>query len=180
MAQICKTFLIFVEEFIKQMDKDQFIALTEKQENGCWYWTGRLDKQEYGQTKHNNKQISAHRLSWILFRGEIPHPMHVCHHCDTPKCVNPDHLFLGTHRDNMQDALKKGRLKFGGTKGMIFAKIKPLPPELLTPKPLGTKANPISYANIAKIKLLNELRKTRFQIDHDAIKKLRLQKSKEL
>jgi HNH endonuclease len=52
---------------------------------------------------------AAHRISWMLFRGEIPVDAHVLHKCDVTLCVNPDHLFLGTHTDNMQDCVTKGR-----------------------------------------------------------------------
>jgi hypothetical protein len=69
----------------------------------------------------------APRLAWTLLRGEIPVGLSVCHRCDTPLCVNPDHLFLGTQRDNMYDAIAKGRLKMPpvGVRGKNVIKNKP-------------------------------------------------------
>jgi hypothetical protein len=78
----------------------------EKNEStGCWIWTGCRDSKGYGRINHTG----AHRISWALFRGAIPVGLHVLHKCDTPLCVNPEHLFLGTHRDNVADMVKKGR-----------------------------------------------------------------------
>jgi hypothetical protein len=75
---------------------------------GCWLWIGRT-RIGYGRFDIGDKVIYAHRLAWELYRGPIPEGLHVCHDCDTPCCVNPDHLFLGTQKDNMQDKIKKGR-----------------------------------------------------------------------
>jgi hypothetical protein len=75
----------------------------------CWEWYGVKDKRGYGQTGRNDKYIGAHRLSWTLYRGEIPKGMHVLHRCDNPPCVNPDHLFLGTNSENQLDSVSKGR-----------------------------------------------------------------------
>lgn len=76
---------------------------------GCWEWTGYLDKGGYGNLVIDNRQEKVHRVSWALHHGAIPDGMIVCHHCDNPACVRPDHLFLGTHQDNMTDKVNKGR-----------------------------------------------------------------------
>lgn len=76
----------------------------------CWLWTGTERGQNgYGGIKHEGKQWMAHRFSWVMHNGPIPDETLVCHTCDTPKCVNPKHLFLGSHQDNMDDRGAKGR-----------------------------------------------------------------------
>lgn len=79
---------------------------------GCWIWTGACGGDGYGNTTVDGKQIGAHRLSWTAFRGPIPAGIHVLHHCDISSCVNPDHLWLGTHADNMADRSRKGRARW--------------------------------------------------------------------
>lgn len=76
--------------------------------SGCWIWVGQTNGV-YGQLYSRGKVVGAHRLSWMAHRGEIPDGLFVCHHCDVPLCVNPDHLFLGTCRDNAADMVRKGR-----------------------------------------------------------------------
>ena len=80
-------------------------------ECGCWIWMGtqRDEKRGYGQFFMNKKRERAHRASWLLYNGNIPENMLVLHRCDTPACVNPHHLFLGTDRDNVQDCINKKR-----------------------------------------------------------------------
>jgi hypothetical protein len=90
----------------------QFVEV--KGENDCWLWQGSHNGNGYGELSqyalnHTIKPMRAHRLSWEIHNGDIPDGMCVCHHCDTPRCVNPNHLFLGTHKDNMHDASVKGR-----------------------------------------------------------------------
>lgn len=79
--------------------------------SGCWLWTAGASSP-YPQFAIKRRAHGAHRVSWMLYRGEIPKDMHVCHHCDNPYCVNPSHLFLGTAKDNQQDCLRKGRSAF--------------------------------------------------------------------
>lgn len=89
--------------FLKKINKNS--------KNSCWNWKGYINPSGYGEffCSKKNKHIRAHRLSYSLFKGEIPEGMFVCHTCDNPSCVNPDHLWVGTPKDNVQDMIKKGR-----------------------------------------------------------------------
>lgn len=76
----------------------------------CWVWTACIASHGYGDiTVRSHFHSTAHRASWLLHKGDIPDNMFVLHTCDNRKCVNPDHLFLGTHKDNMRDMNEKGR-----------------------------------------------------------------------
>ena len=77
--------------------------------SGCWKWQGAVDSHGYGRTRYNGKLTSAHRAAYEYMHKEIPEGMHVLHRCDNPPCINPAHLFLGTHQDNMDDMAAKGR-----------------------------------------------------------------------
>ena len=78
-------------------------------ETGCWNWTKSTSPDGYGKLKRNGVTMRAHRIFYEHFNGPITDNLHVLHRCDNPLCVNPEHLFLGTRVDNMQDMIEKGR-----------------------------------------------------------------------
>jgi len=82
-------------------------------DKGCWLYQGYLMKSKaghkYGWVWFNKTNMGAHRASWIVHYGDIPDKLFVCHKCDVPNCINPDHLFLGTAKDNVQDMISKSR-----------------------------------------------------------------------
>lgn len=81
--------------------------------DSCWNWTAASCGIGYGMFMLDRIKYKTHRLSYEAYHGEIPGGMHVLHRCDNPRCVNPDHLFLGNHYDNMHDAILKKRTKIG-------------------------------------------------------------------
>jgi hypothetical protein len=98
------------------IDAPRFFPLIEKG-SGCWVWRGRTDRWGYGRfhSRALKRDIAATRFWFYLQTGELlPPTTFVCHHCDNPTCVRPDHLFLGTHQDNMRDMARKGRSYKGG------------------------------------------------------------------
>lgn len=93
---------IFPERFWKKVNV--------KGEDDCWEWTaGRFAISGYGAFWNGHINVGSHRVSWQLLHGDIPIGMQICHTCDNPPCVNPNHLFLGTAQDNSNDKWKKGR-----------------------------------------------------------------------
>lgn len=95
----------------------QKVDLSDDHPNHCWHWKASTMQGGYGKIWYRGKLIAAHRISWMLANGEIPPGMDVLHECDNPKCVNPNHLFIGTHTINMQDKEKKGRGNHCGLSG---------------------------------------------------------------
>jgi len=81
----------------------------------CWIWKGNPRKNGYCRTSYKGKSWYIHRLSYTAFIGKIPDGEDVCHKCDIRACCNPEHLFTGTRRDNMQDAKNKGRVATGSS-----------------------------------------------------------------
>ena len=118
----------------------------------CWWWTNSCNKQGYGQVRYEGKLVKIHRLAVhlnSLCRFKLDSKLEVCHICDNPKCFNPIHLFIGTHKENMDDAIEKGRLtrttrgRFGvGDDTLLNAENRKLVLEMLDSK--------FSQAEIAK------------------------------
>ena len=79
----------------------------------CWTWNASQDQYGYGRFTFDGSNKRANRMAWLLTYGEIPGGMQVLHRCDNAACVNPDHLYLGTHADNMSDMVKRGRSSRG-------------------------------------------------------------------
>jgi hypothetical protein len=100
---------------LTNIDPKSFWAKVQKTES-CWLWTA-ADNQKYGHLRVANKDYLAHRVAYQLTRGQIPRGMYVCHTCDVPLCVNPDHLFLGTNQTNQLDSWQKGKGKAPSFKG---------------------------------------------------------------
>lgn len=93
--------------------EQRFWSKVEKS-NGCWLWKAGKNEHGYGILGVKHHPVRAHRISYRLHFGEIPKGLFVCHHCDTPACVRPDHLYLGTQFENMRDCSLRNRLRFPG------------------------------------------------------------------
>lgn len=106
------------ESFLKNMDRSGG-------KRACWIWEKMVTKKGYGTVTYHQKHMRAHRVAYILFRGEIPEGMLVCHKCDNPSCCNPSHLFLGTNADNMKDRDRKKRQCRGEARSAVARKHSP-------------------------------------------------------
>ena len=89
---------------------DRFWSKVDQTGTGCWEWQGTRMAAGYGKFSYQGKSMYAHRMAWQLSNGSIPEGLYVLHRCDNPSCVRPVHLFLGTQRVNMHDAIEKGRM----------------------------------------------------------------------
>jgi len=95
-------------------NKERFLEKFDKNApNGCWEWKGAKVGSGYGEFWFEGAMVLAHRFSYELFKGPIPEGKLVCHMCANRRCVNPDHLWLGTHKENTEDCILKGRFSKG-------------------------------------------------------------------
>lgn len=93
----------------KTQPVDERLWARVQKTEACWLWQGMTSRKGYGLLRVDGRTVQAHRMAYELAHGAIPADLCVCHRCDTPRCVNPDHLFLGTHQDNVRDRNAKGR-----------------------------------------------------------------------
>lgn len=90
-------------------DVERFMQFVMKAESGCWLWLSTKKKNGYGTFSYESKKQHAHRVSYLFFNADIPEGMQVHHRCDNPGCVNPEHLWIGNQKQNIQDMIQKGR-----------------------------------------------------------------------
>lgn len=137
---------------------ERFLDRVDKSSNGCWLWKGPLLKDGYGQFNLNRKNLSAHRFSYMYYHGDIPVGFLVRHTCDTPKCCNPEHLKLGTPKDNYHDAKNKGRHSHGSKHGNSkytekeIANVKKLLNE-------GKTTTTVAYMTKVSVHVINDIRR---------------------
>jgi len=96
-----------IDNYITKLTK-RLLSKVNKTES-CWLWTGAMNSAGYGLFSFEGKEALAHRFSYRLFTGEIPDGLVILHSCDVRECINPEHLSVGTHTENMEDCLAKGR-----------------------------------------------------------------------
>ena len=122
---------------------------------GCWKWNAAHTSAGYGQIRIEGKTVYTHRVVWEMGHGSIPNKQYICHTCDTPACVRPSHLFIGTQKDNMQDASRKGRTPRGelcGTSKLTVAEVKQIRISTGTVIEVSKQYN-INPSTVSKIRL---------------------------
>lgn len=101
--------IVLDDRFWSKVDKNGPIPAHCPELGNCWIWTASRNRLGRGMVGYKSKQVQAHRLAWMSENYEIGPEIHVLHHCDNTACVRPFHLFKGTHQDNMDDCVRKGR-----------------------------------------------------------------------
>jgi hypothetical protein len=122
--------------------------------NGCWEWVGTRGSIGYGVLYLKGKQVYAHRTAWETVNGPIPAGLYVCHTCDNRLCVRPEHLFLGTHLDNITDAVAKGRNAKGemvGTSKLTDDKVRAVRAAQGSGREIGLEFN-LHQSTVSRIK----------------------------
>lgn len=156
-------------------DEEVVKRFWEKVENvggdGCWIWTAFRNLGGYGKFASKTNTF-AHRLSWIIANGPIPTGMIVCHRCDNPACVNPAHLFLGSHADNVADKMRKGRGRWkvhhGEQHGMhVLSESDVLEIRRLFDGEYGTQAKLARRFGVSKMQISRIVRRERWTQLHD-------------
>lgn len=138
------------------------LAIRSVRVGECIEWTGYVNYFGYGKLTYQNRQEYAHRAAWIANGGVIPDGMFICHKCDNRRCINPDHLFVGSQKDNMQDMKAKCRRRnVGGARGSAHpsakvneAQVLEIRASNLTPEEIAARFN-ISKKHVYQI--LNRL-----------------------
>jgi hypothetical protein len=96
-------------EFTEEQSKRFWAKVNKKADDECWEWLAGKNSRGYGAFKLNKKTVTASRISWSLLNGEISSDIFVCHSCDNPSCVNPNHLFVSNNQGNVDDMIRKKR-----------------------------------------------------------------------
>ncbi len=107
------------DRFWARVDRDGPIPAHVPEIGPCWLWTGAINGSGYGNVRVDGAVRPTHRVSFEIAIGPVPVGLEVCHRCDNRPCVRPDHLFVGTSRDNKQDSVRKGRARGGGAKHLL-------------------------------------------------------------
>jgi hypothetical protein len=96
-------------DLISRVNLEHYYWPRVAKQEGCWLWRGSRDGEGYGYVQVLSRPINTHRIAYFIANGPIAKGLEICHRCDTPLCVNPEHLFAATHAENMRDMREKGR-----------------------------------------------------------------------
>lgn len=112
-CEVCYRRLIYQGKIITEKPKPLMQRITEKTKIGssddCWVWQGLINRTGYPTMKRNSKNTLVHRIMFEIHKGFIKDGMLICHTCDNKRCVNPEHLYMGTQKTNRQDCVRRGR-----------------------------------------------------------------------